>query len=153
MSLAYLGIGTNLGNRQQNLNNALKHIDALLGDLISVSSYYVSQPWGFESDNDFLNAVVSIKTHLSPSELLNAIIAAEHHMGRTSKTISAYQDRVIDIDILFYDSLIIDRPELKIPHPLITERDFVMIPLNEIAPDFVHPVIGKKISEIINLTN
>ena len=149
MALVYLGLGTNLGNKEQNLNNAVKSISMRIGDIVRLSSFIVTKPRGFESENNFLNAVVLVGTNYSPNELLKKTQKIEIDLGRFEKSSSTYSDRVIDIDILFYDQLIINQPTLKIPHPLIIERDFVLIPLSEIAPDFVHPILDKSISELL----
>jgi len=133
MPTVYLGLGSNLGNKEGNLKKAIVFLRDL-GKVISVSSFYQSKPWGFESENDFLNAAISIETSLSPFELLAGTQEIEKKMGRTSKSNGSYSDRIIDIDILLYDDLALDTPELKIPHPLLQERDFVLIPLAEIRP-------------------
>lgn len=150
MALVYLGLGTNLGEKERNLNDAIISLSQELGFVIRSSTFYKSKPWGFESDNDFLNAVVLIDTNLTPFDVLSKTQEIEKSLGRTAKTISGYSDRLIDIDILLYDNLIIDQPTLKIPHPLIAERDFVIIPLTEIAPELVHPVFGRKMVELLN---
>lgn len=150
MALVYLGLGTNLGDKERNLNDAVMALTLEVGKVLSQSSFYVSKPWGFDSENDFLNAVVLVETNLSPFDLLSKTQAIEMNMGRITKTTSSYIDRVIDIDILLYDNLIIDQPTLKIPHPLLAERDFVLIPLAEIAPDLEHPVLRIKIVELLN---
>lgn len=149
MALVYLGLGTNLGNKEQNLNNAVKSISMRIGDIVRLSSFIVTKPRGFESKNNFLDAVVLVDTNYSPNELLEKTQEIEIDLGRFEKSSSTYSDRVIDIDILFYDQLIINQLTLKIPHPLIIERDFVLIPLSEIAPDFVHPILDKSISELL----
>ena len=143
MALVYLGFGTNLGDKERNLNDAILKISQDIGKVICQSSFYASKPWGFESENDFLNAVILAETNLSPLELLAKTQEVELELGRTVKSTNGYADRVIDIDILLFDNEIIDLPELKIPHPLITERDFVYIPLLEIAPNLLHPISGK----------
>ena len=150
MALVYLGLGTNLGEKERNLNDAIISLSQEVGFVIRSSTFYASKPWGFESDNDFLNAVVLVDTALTPFDVLSKTQEIEKSLGRTAKTINSYSDRLIDIDILLYDNLIIDQPTLKIPHPLIAERDFVIIPLSEIAPDLVHPVFGRKIAELLN---
>ena len=150
MALVYLGLGTNLGEKERNLNDAIISLSQEVGFVIRSSTFYASKPWGFESDNDFLNAVVLVDTALTPFDVLSKTQEIEKSLGRTAKTINGYSDRLIDIDILLYDNLIIDQPTLKIPHPLIAERDFVIIPLTEIAPDLVHPVFGRKIVELLN---
>jgi len=150
MALVYLGLGTNLGEKERNLNDAIISLSQEVGFVIRSSIFYASKPWGFESDNDFLNAVVLVDTALTPFDVLSKTQEIEKSLGRTAKTINSYSDRLIDIDILLYDNLIIDQPTLKIPHPLIAERDFVIIPLSEIAPDLVHPVFGRKIAALLN---
>lgn len=148
MALVYIGLGSNLGDKKHHLQQAIELIAEKAGKIISCSSFYESKPWGFSSPNDFLNAVILTETTLSPTELLYKTQQIEREMGRTEKTGNSYADRMIDIDILFYDNQLINTPELKIPHPLIQERDFVLIPLAEIAPDFIHPVLRKSIQEL-----
>jgi len=151
MSLVYLGLGTNLGDKERNLENALTTLSLEVGKILRQSSYYVSKPWGFDSANEFLNVVVLVETNLPPFDLLGKTQEIERKLGRTIKTSEDYTDRLIDIDILLYDNLIIDQPTLKIPHPLMTERDFVLIPLSEISPKLVHPVFGKNIVDLLHL--
>jgi len=144
MSLVYLGLGTNLGDKPSNLNDAVNVLSLEVGNVLRVSSFYASAPWGFKSENDFLNAVVLVETNLSPFNLLAKTQEIERNMGRSAKTVSGYEDRIIDIDILLYDKLIVDKPALKIPHHLMAKRDFVLIPLLEIAPELVDPVTNVK---------
>lgn len=118
------------------------------GDVLTLSQFYESEPWGFKSENMFLNAALKLRTELPPLELLSVLKQIEREMGRTEKTGSEYHDRIIDIDILLYDSLVMQDPRLTIPHPLMTERKFVMEPLAEIAPAFVHPVLKLTMAEL-----
>ena len=149
MSLVYLGLGTNLGDKEQNLNDAVTGLSMDVGRIVSLSAFYTSEPWGFNSGNVFSNAVVLVDTNLSPFEVLARTQMIEKNLGRTLKSVTTYEDRLIDIDILLYDSLVIDQPSLKIPHPLMLKRDFVLIPLAEIAPDLEDPVTGRKFKEYI----
>ena len=133
MHQVYLGLGSNLGNKEENLRKAISMINEQIGTVVRQSALYVSEPWGFESENDFVNAVICCQTTLTPHQLLRATQRIERQMGRKRKSQDGvYHDRVIDIDILLYDDLTIDTPTLKIPHPLMQQRDFVMIPLEEI---------------------
>ena len=149
MSLIYLGLGTNLGDKVQNLNDAVMNLSLEVGDVLSLSSFHTSLSWGYDSENEFLNAVVLLETNLSPFELLDKTQQIERNMGRTSKLTMDYEDRLIDIDILLYDNLIINQPTLKIPHYLMVKRNFVLIPLIEIAPELVDPVSNKKFKDFI----
>ena len=128
----YLGLGSNLGNRESNINRAIQLIEERVGLVSRRSSLIETKPWGFESNHSFLNAVVLCHTEKTPREVLMLTQRIERELGRKSKTTRQYADRPIDIDILLYDDLTVDDPDLKIPHPLMRERDFVMIPLREI---------------------
>ena len=142
MPFVHLGLGTNLGDKEANLNAAIAKLSKLEA-VIKQSSFYNSIPWGFESGNHFLNAVVLIETTLSPLDLLAQTQQIESELGRTTKSVGTYSDRIIDIDILLYDKLIVNTQELKIPHPLIAERDFVLIPMLEISPNASNPITGE----------
>ena len=153
--VVYLGLGSNLGNSQEQLGRACEKINKLIGPIVRQSAFYETEPWGFQSENNFLNAVVCVSTHLSPRQLLRATQRIERQLGKrkahatergsqtsveqasscekTCETVApVYHDRPIDIDILLYDDLHVDEPDLKIPHPLMQERDFVMVPIREI---------------------
>jgi 2-amino-4-hydroxy-6-hydroxymethyldihydropteridine diphosphokinase len=133
MQIAYLGIGTNLENKQENVEKAIFLLEKRVGKCLAKSKNYFSAAWGFVSDNEFLNIAIKMETALSPFDLLRETQNIEREMGRTEKsTDGAYHDRIIDIDILLYGDEKIDTPELKIPHPHIAERDFVSVPLKEI---------------------
>ena len=127
-----MSLGSNLGDRQDNLHKAIDLIGQRVGPVIRQSSFIETEPWGFESQNKFLNGVILCETTLTPRQLLRTTQKIERELGRNKKTSHLYHDRPIDIDILLYDDLTIDEPDLKIPHPLMEQRDFVMIPLREI---------------------
>lgn len=129
----YLGLGSNLGDKQQNIAMAVEKIEELIGHVECQSALHITEPWGFQSDNMFVNAAVKCVTILSPHEVLEKTKDIERQMGRTIKSVDGtYKDRIIDIDILLYDDMEINDPDLVIPHPLMHQRDFVMKPLNEI---------------------
>ena len=129
----YLSLGTNLGNRRGNIREAIERIGEQVGVVTRQSALYETKPWGFSSPNDFINVCVLVETELAPRQLLEATQRIEKEMGRTLKSVDGvYHDRIIDIDILTYDELKINEPDLKIPHPLMEEREFVMVPLREI---------------------
>lgn len=133
MHTAYLGLGSNLGDRKANIAEAIRLIGEMVGTVERASSLFDTAPWGFDSPNRFVNAAVRCLTCLSPRALLQATQAIERAMGRTEKSQGGeYHDRTIDIDILLYDDITVDEADLKIPHPLMRERDFVMTPLREI---------------------
>ena len=167
---AYLGLGSNLGDKEENLRRAIHLIGEQIGDVSRQSAFYYSEPWGFTSDNTFVNAVILVETTLTPHQLLRATQRIERLLGKRREhatqrpaspstihhsplpihldtddnpplplegaggRLCLYHDRPIDIDILLYDDLHIDTPRLKIPHPRMEERDFVMVPLREILP-------------------
>ncbi|MCR5511995.1 MAG: 2-amino-4-hydroxy-6-hydroxymethyldihydropteridine diphosphokinase [Prevotella sp.] len=129
----FIGLGSNLGDKVWNLQETIRLISERVGAVVRQSSFLETEPWGFESENTFVNAVVCCETEKTPREVLVLTQQIERDMGRTRKSSSGgYSDRPIDIDILLYDNLTVDEPDLKIPHPLMHQRDFVMIPLEEI---------------------
>ena len=140
-------LGSNLGDRMEMLDNAMKRIVSF-GDILSVSSVYETEPWGFATEGKFYNLAVEIVTSYSPRDILGEIKHIEEQQGRT-RTSGNYQSRKIDIDIMFYNSEIISDDHLTIPHPLMQERRFALVPLAEIAGDWYHPVLNKRISEIL----
>lgn len=135
MHEVYLSLGSNLGDREQNLKRAICLIGDRVGKVTRQSSFIETEPWGFRSDHRFMNAVILCETDKAPREVLELTQQIERDLGRmqkTSHTSHLYHDRPIDIDILLYDDINVDEPDLKIPHPLMQQRDFVMIPLREI---------------------
>ena len=131
--IVYFSLGSNLGDKEGNIREAINRIGELIGEVDRQSTLLITEPWGFESDNSFVNAAVRCITTLSPFEILHLTQDIERAMGRAVKSSDGqYHDRIIDIDILMYDDIHITTPELTLPHPLMKERDFVMIPLSEI---------------------
>ncbi|MDR1779271.1 MAG: 2-amino-4-hydroxy-6-hydroxymethyldihydropteridine diphosphokinase [Tannerella sp.] len=150
MSVVYLSLGSNCGNRRKYLITALALLAERAGDVVAISSFHETEPWGFESPNKFLNVAAELHTALNPCDLLHLTQQIEIELGRTKKTVSqSYGDRCIDIDILLYDSRIIQTPDLTIPHPLMHERLFVLQPLAEIAPHMLHPILQLSVNEMI----
>ena len=134
MAIAYLGLGTNIGNKRRNMITAAALLAERVGDILALSGFYETEPWGFESEN-FL-------------ELLRITQRIEKELGRAEKSSGVYHDRIIDIDILLYEDEVLQIPELTLPHPLMHERKFVMEPLAEIAPFVVHPVLKERIIDL-----
>jgi 2-amino-4-hydroxy-6-hydroxymethyldihydropteridine diphosphokinase len=145
-----LGVGTNLGNKVQNLYFAYELIEKYIGNILNHSYVYRSQAWGYQSNNEFLNTVVEVETPLIPYHVLSFIKKIEEYFNRERPIEQIYADRYIDIDILFCNSLIISDLNLTIPHPLLHKRLFTMLPLYELYPDFVHPVFNIPISQLIS---
>jgi len=144
MNKVFIGIGSNIGDRTLNIEMALAKINDSVGQILAQSSIYETESWGFKSDNPFLNLVVLIDTALNPIDLLDALKRIEKLLGRQRRSI-VYQNRPIDLDILFFNESVVNNPNLTIPHPYIQERMFVLKPLADIAPDLVHPVLKKSI--------
>ncbi len=148
MQKVILGLGTNLGDREANLRSAVGRIKEDIGTIVHLSSVYETEPWGFSAEDLFLNMVAEVETNLKPSGLLGRILMIEAEMGRLRQG-KGYSSRIIDIDILFFGKRIIDLPGLVVPHPKLHERRFVLVPLCEIEPDLVHPVLKKDIKTLL----
>lgn len=156
MAKVVLITGGNLGDVKDTLRHAQQEINRQIGIILRCSHNYESKAWGFTSAENFFNQAILIDTDLSPEEVLEKVQSIEHQLGRDrnaealikAKTGELYSSRKIDIDIIFYDDRVVDTPELKIPHPLLQNRDFVLKPLNEIVPDKIHPLLKKSVHEL-----
>lgn len=149
MAKLYLALGSNQGDRKVLLDTARAACDASLGRVTGCSDYIETAPWGFSSPHPFLNAVLELETELSPLAVLERTQEIERQLGRRTKSSEArYQDRPIDLDLLLYDDLVLETPRLTLPHPLMHLRDFVLEPLQQLAPTLHHPVLGLSIAEL-----
>ena len=146
----YIALGTNLGDRLVNLQAAIKAISPEL-QVLAESHVYETPPWGYEDQPAFLNMVIKAETKLDPESLLNYLKQLEIELGREQNF--RWGPRLIDLDILFYDDLTLDSPPLVIPHPRLHERAFVLVPLADIAPDFIHPVLDQSVRELLAQVN
>ena len=147
MNIAYLLIGGNLGDREDHLSRARALIEAGCGTIRQASAIYETAAWGNTEQPDFLNQVLMIATMLSPDELMDGLLAAEQEIGRHRG--EKYGPRSIDIDILLFDDIVLDKKHLQIPHPRLAARRFALIPLCELAPQVRHPVLGDSIQELL----
>ncbi|PIB28263.1 2-amino-4-hydroxy-6-hydroxymethyldihydropteridine diphosphokinase [Maribacter sp. 4G9] len=147
----YLSIGSNLGQKRNNLQKAVFLIGERIGEIIAISHIYNTPALGFDSD-DFFNACVELKSALPPEEVLDKILAIEKHLGRERRGETGYQSRNIDLDIIYYDKEVMETERLTLPHPRMTERKFVLKPLADIAPQFYHPVVNKDTRNLLQET-
>lgn len=147
MNRAYILLGSNEGDRLSHLSNALERINKQAGKVMQSSAVYVTVAWGYKDQPDFLNQVVCIETSLTPHQLLKNLLDTEKELGRI-RSGTKWMQRIIDLDILFYNDLILKEEELTIPHPHIQDRKFVLVPLREIASNLIHPVFKKDITAL-----
>lgn len=147
----YLLTGSNMGNSAEHLHAARQNIRHKLGIVTNASSMYKTAPWGNTNQQDFLNQVLELQTEVTPENVLETILQIEQEMGRTR--LYKWEPRIIDIDILFASDVVMQTPELAIPHPLLHERRFTLVPLCEIAPEFIHPVLHKTIRQLLDVCN
>lgn len=147
MNKVYLLIGGNVGNRLQNLGRAIELINTTCGNIIQQSAIYETAAWGNTRQQSFLNQALLLETSLSPLQLITATLEVEETMGRVRA--ERYGPRIIDIDMLFYNNDILHHPQLTIPHPEIQNRRFALVPMQEIAPDYIHPVLQKTIQQLL----
>jgi 2-amino-4-hydroxy-6-hydroxymethyldihydropteridine diphosphokinase len=148
MVIAYIGIGSNLGNREENCKKAITLLEQKGVKVTKRSSIYETEPWGIKEQPKFINMVVEVETHLKPEDLLKTIKGVEIALGRRENM--RWGPRIIDLDILLYNDLILKTHDLEIPHPGTKDREFVLRPLAEIAPDKMHPVLKKSIRELLD---
>ncbi len=142
----FIALGSNLGNKEKNLKDALRLLSCKGITVCRVSDFFTTKPYGVTDQPDFLNAVAEVETDKSPMELLHILLQIEQEMGR--RRTRRWGERNIDLDLLLYDNQIIDLPDLKVPHPDMQNREFVLCPLAQIAPDTVHPVLRKAIEQL-----
>ena len=143
---AYIALGSNLGDKEENLRRALELLDERGVEVVKVSTFICTEPYGVTDQPQFLNAVCQVRTSLEPLALLHTLLGIEQEMGRVR--LRHWGERNIDLDLLLYEDVVMDTPELKLPHPDMQNRDFVLLPLFEIAPELIHPVLRKNIREL-----
>jgi 2-amino-4-hydroxy-6-hydroxymethyldihydropteridine diphosphokinase len=148
MSISYILLGSNLGNKLAHLEKAIFFLKRAGINLLEISHLYQTKAWGNENQDDFYNLVLKAETNLNPVDLLETLLNIESKMGRV-RSEEKWLPRIIDLDILYYNSQVIDLPELKIPHPYIAKRKFTLIPLNDIAADYIHPILGLTNKELL----
>lgn len=147
MNVAFLGLGGNMGDRLENLRATIDLVKQHCGEVLKISGVYETEAWGSDSKNSYLNQVVKINTHLTLTELLENMMTIEQKLGRVRKDQNS--DRTADLDILFYNDLILHTQEIQVPHPRLHLRKFVLIPLAEIEPLLVHPELKKTVKELL----
>lgn len=148
--LSFILLGSNLGDREAILESAVDMIEERCGSVVLMSSLYESEPWGFETENLFLNQAIGVETSLSPHDLLNELLQIEAELGRVRReNHQGYESRPIDLDVIYYDDMVIADEELIVPHPSMHKRRFVLMPLCEIAPDFIHPLFRESNRELL----
>jgi 2-amino-4-hydroxy-6-hydroxymethyldihydropteridine diphosphokinase len=147
-TIVFIGLGSNMGNREAHLKKAVQLISAQVGPVIEQSSVYETKPWGNTTQPDFLNQVIQVITEISPEDCMNQLLQIENSLGRVRS--EKWGPRSIDLDLLYYGNQIINSPNLQVPHPGNAYRKFVLIPLTEIAPDFIHPVLHKTHQQLLN---
>lgn len=148
--LSFILLGSNLGDREAILESAVDMIEERCGSVVLMSSLYESEPWGFETENLFLNQAIGVETSLSPHDLLSELLQIEAELGRVrQENHQGYESRPIDLDVIYYDDMVIADEELIVPHPSMHKRRFVLMPLCEIAPDFIHPLFRESNRELL----
>lgn len=148
----YIILGSNIGDKRSYIEKACVEIEKLIGSIDVYSSFYQTSPWGFESDDEFLNRAIKVETSLNPNKIMSELLDIENGLGRIrDNNKDGYQSRTIDLDILLIDELIINNELLIVPHPRMTERKFVLVPLAEIAGKYIHPIEKKSITYLLSI--
>lgn len=148
----YIILGSNIGDKKSYIDNACDEISKAIGDISLYSSYYQTSPWGFESSDEFLNRAICVRSSLDPNYVMNTLLEIENRLGRVrNNDAEGYQSRTIDLDILLIDDLVVDSELLTVPHPRMTERKFVLVPLSEIAGDMIHPKEKRSINNLLDI--
>lgn len=150
MNVAYLCLGGNLGDREALLKAAIEEIKKRVGEVSAISSTYETEAWGVTNQQAYLNVCVEVNTDQSAEELITSLLSIESDLGRKRDVYHTYEPRTIDLDILFFNDEILELNHLVVPHPRLHLRKFVLIPLNDIAPNYVHPIFQKTITELLN---
>lgn len=150
MNVTYLCLGGNIGDRETALNQAILIISQEIGNIVSKSSIYETEAWGVENQQAYLNQCIAVTTNLTAEELIHSVLVIEKQLGRERSNSITYEPRIIDIDIIFYNNTIIETPQLTVPHPRLHLRKFVLIPLNEIASNHLHPILNKTIFNLLS---
>lgn len=147
VNTVYLLLGSNLGNSVELLAQARSHIEKIVGNIEATSDIFETAPWGLTNQPAFFNQALKVVTHLNAQETLSAVLEIELALGRVRK--QKWAERLMDIDVIFFDDQIIDQPNLKVPHPYMSERGFVLVPLKQIAATFLHPVLNKTVAQLL----
>jgi 2-amino-4-hydroxy-6-hydroxymethyldihydropteridine diphosphokinase len=150
MNVTYLCLGGNIGDRESSLNTAIQKINQEVGQVLDISSIYETEAWGVDNQQAYLNQCIKVETKLSSNDLIKILLSIEKDLGRKRLPSETYEPRTIDIDILLYNFETINEPYLEIPHPRLQLRKFVLIPLNEIATNYLHPLLNKSIFKLLN---
>ncbi|MBL7935034.1 MAG: 2-amino-4-hydroxy-6-hydroxymethyldihydropteridine diphosphokinase [Bacteroidia bacterium] len=150
MNVTYLCLGGNIGDRETALNQAILIISQEIGNIVSKSGIYETEAWGVENQQAYLNQCIAVTTNLTAEELIHSVLVIEKQLGRERSNSITYEPRIIDIDIIFYNNTIIETPQLTVPHPRLHLRKFVLIPLNEIASNHLHPILNKTIFNLLS---
>lgn len=147
MQHIFLGLGSNLGDRKNHIKQAINEIGIQIGKVVRQSHLYKTAAWGKTDQSYFLNQVIEVETEKAPIAVLDGILSVEQKLGRVRD--EKWGERIIDIDLLFYDSNIVELPRLLVPHPFIAERRFVLVPMHELAPDLIHPLLQRSIADLL----